>query len=318
MERLDEGLLTGILEKEHEHRYQWVKKLVSGTIVDCSCGMGYGATILTTNPTVTHYLGLDIDKDVIDYAKHRYGNPDIEFRSGNICSLTLPDASIDSFISLETLEHLEQPEKAIQEIRRIVRLDGIFVGSVPTAHYETLCSAVYGSNPYHIQSFDDVQLFALLKEQFPYVALFTAAVEVGTFFHALESETVNGCLCQPKVQEQYPQLGSFMFVATADEQKMHKVQEQLGQLTGFVRAMNMVEYDREQIVPLRQTMQEMTSVIDAKDQVIKRAEVMIDERTQYISQLEQYKDYVLEFQQHWLYKIATQHNIIPKFPEIKC
>ena len=45
--------------------------------------------------------------------------------------LPLPDASIGTIISLETLEHVEYPRKALEEAHRVLKVDGVLILAVP-------------------------------------------------------------------------------------------------------------------------------------------------------------------------------------------
>ena len=47
----------------------------------------------------------------------------------NLHGIDLPSESIGSVLSLDTLEHVEYPRKAIEEIHRILKPDGIFIMS---------------------------------------------------------------------------------------------------------------------------------------------------------------------------------------------
>jgi SAM-dependent methyltransferase len=47
--------------------------------------------------------------------------------------LPFEDASFDVVVAGEFLEHVREPEAVVAEVRRVLRPDGTFVGSVPNA-----------------------------------------------------------------------------------------------------------------------------------------------------------------------------------------
>ena len=48
-------------------------------------------------------------------------------------NLPFKEDEFDTVVSFETLEHLNDPTRALAEFRRVLRSDGILIGSVPTA-----------------------------------------------------------------------------------------------------------------------------------------------------------------------------------------
>lgn len=53
---------------------------------------------------------------------------------GSIMELPFDDATFDCVICLETLEHVEEPIKAMSEVYRVLKIGGKFVGSAPFAY----------------------------------------------------------------------------------------------------------------------------------------------------------------------------------------
>ncbi len=72
-----------------------------------------------------------------DYASSQYfaDVPRGEYRDGvrseNVEALTFPDESIDLFITQDVLEHVFDPERAVQEIHRVLRPGGAHVFTAP-------------------------------------------------------------------------------------------------------------------------------------------------------------------------------------------
>lgn len=188
MERIENDLLKlQFLREEHHQRYQYVASFAKGVVVDCACGIGYSAPIVLSNPAVVSYTGLDVDREAIAYAQE-HNTTDSRFEYGSILALPFDDCSVDTFISLETLEHLEQPELAIAEVKRVLKPNGIFICSVPTKDYENFCVSLYGPNPYHIQAFSLEALKTLLQAQFSHVDIAVIAQELVSIVHTFQDQ----------------------------------------------------------------------------------------------------------------------------------
>jgi len=137
---------------EHTHRYLCAKVLARGSVLDLACGIGYGAKILLDNPAVTDYVGVDVAEDAIAEAQ-RTAPAHARFITGSTLDLPFDHAAFDAIVSLETLEHVEDPARAVAEFRRVLKPHGVLVGSVPPASFEDFCTGQYGKNQYHLQKF---------------------------------------------------------------------------------------------------------------------------------------------------------------------
>jgi SAM-dependent methyltransferase len=112
----------------HLARYRFAAQRVRGMVVlDGACGSGYGKEILSAG----EYTGIDIDPDAVRYATINYGDG---FIRGSVADLPLADESVDAVVSFETLEHLGEPDRALEEFARVLRLGGVLLGSLPLNH----------------------------------------------------------------------------------------------------------------------------------------------------------------------------------------
>lgn len=66
---------------------------------------------------------------------------------GDITNLPFEDATFDKIICSEVMEHIHEEQKAIKEMMRVLKDDGILAISVPTYLQETICWKL--SNDYH-------------------------------------------------------------------------------------------------------------------------------------------------------------------------
>ncbi|QGH59723.1 class I SAM-dependent methyltransferase [Serratia proteamaculans] len=278
MERIENDLLKlRFLQEEHHQRYQYVASFSKGVVVDCACGIGYSAPILLANPAVTTYMGLDVDQDAVEYAQQQNQNKDrASFEYGSILALPFDDHSIDTFISLETLEHLEKPELAIAEVKRVLKSDGVFICSVPTKDYENFCVSLYGPNPYHLHAFSLDALQKLLQTQFEHVNISVIAQELVSIVHTLDDEKTPLNVYTP--EDKNVMNGSFIAVSS----NAHPVKNRSTLFTGMSR----IEYDQELVLPLRQSLAFAENLANQRWQLLLEAEQRINDVTCYKEQAE--------------------------------
>jgi ubiquinone/menaquinone biosynthesis C-methylase UbiE len=122
------------LNLDHLYRYAFAKGLCYGAdVLDAAMGCGYSSLLLNCKS----YTGVDIDRNMVAFAnevylpmmqggKHRY-------LQGSVLELPVADHSIDTFISFETIEHIQPGEVAqyFAEAKRVLRKGGRFVCSTP-------------------------------------------------------------------------------------------------------------------------------------------------------------------------------------------
>lgn len=89
-------------------------------VMEVGSGAGYSAQRLVSwlQPDQS-FLGSDVGASLV--AKARLRNPDTTFVQQSVYDLAVPDKSVDVVVMLEVLEHLERPEQALIELRRVAR-----------------------------------------------------------------------------------------------------------------------------------------------------------------------------------------------------
>lgn len=203
---------------DHSHRYQWASSCVYGTVLDIACGIGYGSRYLVNNPRVTNYIGVDIAPEAIDKAKINYSSDVCSFYVGSAYDLTfIQDESIDVLVSMETIEHLQQPELAMKEFRRILKKDGIFLGSVPTRGLDEHHDQYHGGNQYHLTRFDFNCIKELLSKYFDFVNIYLSQIRLCIETHPLTKSI--GSISPVQIEsikytEDLKDLGIFLFAAS--------------------------------------------------------------------------------------------------------
>jgi len=147
--------VTKLCRNAHLERYQFVSgKLMPGDrVLDIACGYGYGSKILAEN--ASKVVGVDLCKEAIDYARKTYKLPNVEFRVSSIEGFNYPKR-FDVAVCFETIEHVKDPEKALQKLYDCIKPSGKLHLSVPNGKYED------GSNQFHLHKFERVDMVCLL------------------------------------------------------------------------------------------------------------------------------------------------------------
>jgi len=165
LERLDPNDRSDHQAAQHWARYEFACQfLPAARVLDCACGLGYGTALLKARGA-SHCVGVDVSTEAIASARQRYGRPDVEFISDD--ALGLDPAKLGTFdriISLETIEHLAQPERFLDVLQSLLAPGGLLILSCPN-------DAVLGvENPYHLWRLDLAQIQSWLKARFARVA----------------------------------------------------------------------------------------------------------------------------------------------------
>ena len=155
--------ISGNIELEHMHRYIYALAFAKGkTILDIASGEGYGTALLASQAVFV--TGVDIAEDAVAHARQKYRLPNLEFRLGSCSKIPLPDATVDLVVSFETIEHHDEHEQMLAEIKRVLKPDGMVIISSPD-------KAIYTDkrdyhNPFHVKELYRDEFEALFRSHF--------------------------------------------------------------------------------------------------------------------------------------------------------
>ena len=135
------------------------------SVIDIGCGEGFIINCLN-RPDIT---GVDISKKALNIAKQK--NSGCNFCTGSIYNISFKKNSFDLVIATEVLEHLENPEKALQEIRRVSSSYCLF--SVPNEPYFRTMNFLrgknlkrFGNDIEHVQNWSSREFVKLIEKYF--------------------------------------------------------------------------------------------------------------------------------------------------------
>ncbi|MET3683944.1 2-polyprenyl-3-methyl-5-hydroxy-6-metoxy-1,4-benzoquinol methylase [Alkalibacillus flavidus] len=120
---------------EHIARYQFALPYLHGRVLDLSCGAGYGSHMIAKRrkKQVEEVVGIDLDPDIIQYAKGEYYHPKTQFVVENAIDETLIDryGTFDAIVSFETIEHIAEEKALLDNYKRLLKPGGTLIVSTP-------------------------------------------------------------------------------------------------------------------------------------------------------------------------------------------
>jgi SAM-dependent methyltransferase len=101
-------------------------------VMDVGCATGYGTAALASGqPRGRWVAGLEHDTVLARDAGRRY--PWVPLVCGDAAALPVLGGALDAVTLLDVLEHLPDPKKALEEVRRVLRPGGWLILSAPHA-----------------------------------------------------------------------------------------------------------------------------------------------------------------------------------------
>jgi len=185
----------------------------------------------------------------------------------------------------ETLEHTITPDTAIANIRRILKPNGLLIGSVPSAEYEGLCDQAYGANPFHLQRFTRERIVSLLNEKFESVRIFSAEYMLGTLIRDLSVSVNYETEIIGYLDSKADIAGSIIFLAGTKE-SVKQAALKLGVANKYFPSIPKVVLDRDEVEPIRMAFHRTESALIARDEAIATQSRMLEDRWRIIQSIE--------------------------------
>jgi ubiquinone/menaquinone biosynthesis C-methylase UbiE len=120
-----------------------------GRCLEIGCGCGVGAQLINRcfDPASIH--ALDIDHDMLRVAKKRsagWGNIPLRLLAGDAQELPYPDGTFDAVFNYGIIHHLENWQKGVSEIARVLKKGAVF-------YFEEIYPPLY-ANPLFLRILD--------------------------------------------------------------------------------------------------------------------------------------------------------------------
>ena len=175
LELTGERTLPDVPEENYWYRrhvavYEWIAERCAGLrVVDLACGEGYGSDLLARR--AGEVIGVDANPEAFEHARARYRRPNLTFQRGLVEEF---DEEVDAIVFLQTIEHIHEPGRLLEQIARVAP-----VAYISTPNRLTLAppGAEKSENPWHLREYDPGQYRELLAPHF-------SSVEILGLFHA--------------------------------------------------------------------------------------------------------------------------------------
>lgn len=138
------------IEPKHVERYQFANKFVSNgdIVLDAACGIGYGSNILAQS--AKSVLSLDNSEEALEYCRTYWGAENITYDVIDLESdfQNNVNGKFDVIVSLETIEHLENPLiETCMKFYELLELGGHLILSHP--HMQKTPKSLKGEHHKH-------------------------------------------------------------------------------------------------------------------------------------------------------------------------
>lgn len=155
--------------------YQWIATRCGGArVADLACGEGYGSDELAKY--ADSVVGVDANPEAHEHAREKYLRPNLSFDRALVEDYS-GDTNLDVLVFLQTIEHLQDPNIALQNFCRQLVPDGACFISTPNRLTLAPPGAEKSDNPWHLREYTSDGFEALLQPHF-------SQVEIYGVFHA--------------------------------------------------------------------------------------------------------------------------------------
>lgn len=161
-----------------------VKAAAPENVLDFGCGEGYSIDMMAARGVdLPNYLGLDLRQEALHAARKR--QPQARFECANLFDAKFDDQRFHTVMALEVLEHLFEPEKALERLVSLAT-DNIIL-TVPNEPWFQMANLVrgrdlirLGNHPEHINHWNKKTFRAMVEKyadvsevqtRFPFVIL---------------------------------------------------------------------------------------------------------------------------------------------------
>ncbi|MCD4793733.1 MAG: class I SAM-dependent methyltransferase [Bacteroidales bacterium] len=137
--------------------------------IEAGCGEGLLTSHLLSNYKPKEVCAFDIDENEVSDARKNL--PDAKIDVASVYQIPHDDSSFDLVVCCEVLEHLEEPNKALSELKRIA--GEYLILSVPNEPIWRLMNMVrfkywnnFGNTPGHLNNWSKKQFVKLISNYF--------------------------------------------------------------------------------------------------------------------------------------------------------
>lgn len=137
--------------------YLEAAKYVKGNLLEVGCGTGKGIEVFS--PLCESYTAIDKNTALLTHLGNKY--PQYRFIDAFIPPFKgIADESMDSLITLQVIEHIEDDHAFLKEVNRVLKVGAKAVIATPNKKMSLT------RNPWHVREYMADELHTLLKKYF--------------------------------------------------------------------------------------------------------------------------------------------------------
>ena len=150
----------------HRDRYRLACEYTENKVVlDIASGTGYGADILYKLGRAKEVYGVEINRDAVDYANTIYGSEFVKYIQGSILDIPFDDSFFDVLTSFETIEHVNDETRQIEEVKRVLKNNGLYIISTPNDWDNS-------NNEFHVRDYNYESIKKLISDNFEIIKIY--------------------------------------------------------------------------------------------------------------------------------------------------
>lgn len=159
----------------HIQRYEFAADYCrQRTVLDAGCGVGYGAAYLAY-VAAREVVGVDLSAEALDEARVLYSLPNLRFVQGNVellGQLSELDDEYDCIVSLENIEHIDDPRAFLKCASDLLSPSGVLVCSTPNGLLTERDESGRIVNPFHVHEYTMDEFQGLFADYFGTIELY--------------------------------------------------------------------------------------------------------------------------------------------------
>ena len=117
---IDNRVYQWHLQRFMRRMYEMLMEAGPEHVLDAGCGEGFVVDYLARQNPDLRLTGVDLSKEAIVYAQAHFAERG-QFRTGSVYKLPFSDNAFDVVVCSEVLEHLDDPARAVHELKRVAR-----------------------------------------------------------------------------------------------------------------------------------------------------------------------------------------------------
>ncbi|MEQ8239368.1 MAG: class I SAM-dependent methyltransferase [Cyclobacteriaceae bacterium] len=150
-----------VIHQRLSKAYEVAVPFIQGDVLELGCGEGRGIDLI--HRKAQSYLGLDKIEEIIKRLKRKY--PQLNFESGSFPPVKIKEASFDTIVSFQVIEHIKNDRLFLEEIYRLLKPGGTALLSTPNI------KMTLSRNPWHEREYTNEELTTLASEIFDEVEM---------------------------------------------------------------------------------------------------------------------------------------------------